>query len=194
MKFDEAYWSGKYRQNTIGWDAGRITTPLKTYIDQLSDKDLRILIPGCGNGHEVRYLYDQGFTNVKVVDISHEPLKNLRPLCPDWDDNRFIVGDFFSHAGVYDLVIEQTFFCALPPQYRQTYANKMYELLVPGGKLVGVLFNIELGVTNPPFGGDKAEYRGYFDSLFDFRVFDLCYNSIKPRSGTELFINLAKAG
>jgi methyl halide transferase len=192
MKFDEAYWSAKYQQQLMGWDTGSITTPLKEYIDQLEDKSTRILVPGCGNGHEVRYLHDQGFTKVTVIDLSAEPFKELREKCPDWSAESFIVGDFFDHTGQYDLIIEQTFFCALDPKLRQAYANKMFELLAPKGRLVGVLFNIPLNSTHPPFGGDKEDYAEFFTGQFDFKVFDQCYNSIKPRAGEELFINLVK--
>ena len=194
MKFDEQYWTGKYLQNLTGWDAGSITTPIKEYIDQLTDKTIRILVPGCGNGHEVQYLYDQGFTNVTVIDLSAEPYKTLRPRCADWPDDRFIVGDFFAHDGQYDLIIEQTFFCALDPTLRQQYADKMYELLAPGGKLAGVLFGTPLGDEYPPFGGSQDEYEQYFAGKFVFEVLAPCYNSIKPRAGNELFILLRKAG
>ncbi|RLD20577.1 MAG: SAM-dependent methyltransferase [Bacteroidetes bacterium] len=193
MKFDEAYWSGKYRQQLMGWDTGSITTPLKEYIDQLADKNIRILVPGCGNGHEVKYLHDQGFNNVVVVDISSEPYKELRGKCSNWGEESFVVDDFFNINGQYDLIVEQTFFCALNPKLRQNYSDKMHDLLAPNGKLVGVLFKVFFAGDNPPFGGNRDEYVEYFEDKFKFNVFDDCYNSIKPRIGEELFINLIKA-
>ena len=194
MKFDEAYWSGKYRQGLMGWDTGRVTTPLKEYFDQLENKDLRILIPGCGNGHEVKYLHDNGFTNVTVVDISAEPYSELIEQCVNWSKDSFIVDDFFNINGQYDLIVEQTFFCALDPQMRHNYSIKMHELLAPAGRLVGVLFKVFFAGDNPPFGGNREEYVEYFKDKFKFKVFDDCHNSIKPRIGEELFINLIKAG
>ena len=68
----------------------------------------------------------------------------------------------------------------------------MNELLAENGKLVGVLFNREFGNNTPPFGGDKTEYQTYFNDYFDFKVMENCYNSIPPRAGNELFINLKK--
>jgi SAM-dependent methyltransferase len=192
MKFDEAYWSGKYRQQLMGWDTGSITTPIKEYLDQIKDKNLRILVPGCGNGHEVQYLHDNEFNNVTVVDISDEPFTGLINKCMNWHEDSFIVNDFFNIIGQYDLIIEQTFFCALDPQIRQNYASKMHDLLAPDGKLVGVLFNVPFAGDNPPFGGTKEEYVEYFRDKFEFKVFEDCYNSIKPRIGEELFINLIK--
>ena len=52
MELDDAYWSGRYNNHTSTWDIGTITTPLKEYIDQLNDKTIAILIPGCGSSYE----------------------------------------------------------------------------------------------------------------------------------------------
>ena len=68
----------------------------------------------------------------------------------------------------------------------------MHALLKPGGKLVGLLFNDKLNEDKPPFGGNAAEYRTYFELYFDTRTFDLCHNSIAPRAGRELFMVLQK--
>ncbi len=192
MKFDEAYWTEKYKQQSIGWDTGSITTPLKEYFAQLEKNDIRILVPGCGYGHEVRYLHDSGFTNVTVIDISPEPFTELIDSCPNWSRESFIVGDFFAHSGQYDLIVEQTFLSALDPGLRPIYSQKMHDLLAIDGKLVGVLFKEFLSSDGPPFGGRKEEYVEFFKDKFNIKVFDDCYNSIRPRKGAELFINLIK--
>jgi hypothetical protein len=100
--------------------------------------------------------------------------------------------DFFEHKGSYDIIIEQTFFCSIDPSERKHYAEKVYELLVEGGKLMGILFDDPLFDDHPPFGGNKDEYEKYFKPYFEFKVFDRAYNSIKPRMERELFILLVK--
>jgi SAM-dependent methyltransferase len=192
MNLDESFWTNRYLSGQTGWDTGEVTTPIKEYVDQLENKGVKILVPGCGNGHEVKYLYDLGFTNVHVIDISAEPLRSLQQKCPEMPADQFIHGDFFELEGSFDLILEQTFFSAFNPETRPKYADKMFSLLKPGGKLVGVLFNIPLNETHPPFGGEKREYMTYFADNFEFKVFDTCYNSITPRAGNELFINLQK--
>jgi hypothetical protein len=48
-----------------------VSPPIKAYIDTLKNKDIAILIPGCGNTYEAAYLLlEQGFTNVTVIDIA----------------------------------------------------------------------------------------------------------------------------
>jgi hypothetical protein len=89
--------------------------------------------------------------------------------------------------------VEQTFFSALAPSQRPAYAQQCAALLRPGGRLVGLLFDTAFaGATEPPFGGSRAEYRGYFEPYFQFIHFDTAYNSLPARAGRELFICLQK--
>lgn len=48
---DAHYWNERYQNSATGWDIGAVSTPLKEYIDQLDSKEIRILIPGCGNAY-----------------------------------------------------------------------------------------------------------------------------------------------
>jgi thiopurine S-methyltransferase len=190
--FDESYWSQRYQQQQTGWDLGQVSPPLKAYADQLPDKDIAILIPGSGNGYEAAYLYNAGFKKVYILDISAVPLHKFAANFPDFPDNQLLHQDFFGFEGSFDLILEQTFFCALPPSLRTQYADKVLSLLRPGGKLAGVLFDDPLYDDHPPFGGNRDEYLGYFAPRFIIRTFDRCYNSVPPRAGRELFMILEK--
>ncbi len=77
---------------------------------------------------------------------------------PTFPDSYLIHKDFFELQTKFDLILEQTFFCALNPILRPKYVQKMSELLNAKGKLVGLLFNVPLNEGHPPFGGDKKEY------------------------------------
>ena len=186
------YWINKYRTNETGWDIGHISTPLKEYIDQLENKDLKILIPGCGNAYEAEYIFEKGFKNVFVIDFSPIALANLKKRVPTIPEEQLICDDFFNHKGKYDLIIEQTFFCAITPNLRSKYANHTYELLSANGKLVGLLFNDTLNDDKPPFGGNKEEYLNYFIPYFTINTMDTALNSILPRKGKELLLIFQK--
>jgi SAM-dependent methyltransferase len=192
LELGETYWNNQYDASATGWDLGEVSPPLKAYIDQLTDKNLRILIPGCGNTYEADYLLQQGFTNITVIDIAPTLVAQLTKKFASNPNIKIILGDFFTHHGEYDLILEQTFFCAINPPLRKDYVAKMKELLVPGGKLAGVLFNREFEQQGPPFGGCKCQYEPLFEKDFDFKTFELCNNSFVKRAGTELFINLVK--
>ncbi len=191
LEKQEVYWSKRYQDNQTGWDIGGPSTPIKTYIDQLKNKDLKILIPGAGNSYEAEYLFNKGFKNVFVLDISKEPLHAFQSRVPRFPKNQMIHDDFFSHKNQYDLIIEQTFFCSFPPRKvnRQAYANKIFELLKEDAKLIGLWFNFPLSgdMEKRPFGGSKKEYLGYFAPLFHVKTFEASYNSIPSRQGNELF-------
>ncbi|WP_375238968.1 methyltransferase domain-containing protein [Aurantibacter sp.] len=187
----ENYWTNRYKDEKTGWDIGYVSTPLKTYFNQLENKDVKILIPGAGNAYEAEYLFNKGFKNVFVLDVSEIPLENFKKRNPIFPESQLILDDFFSHKGQYDLIIEQTFFCSFPPlkETRLAYVNKMQKLLKPNGKLVGLWFDIPLtnDLEKRPFGGDKNLYLSYFKSNFQIKLFDKCYNSIPQRSNSEFF-------
>ncbi len=186
-KFTAPYWEEKYKNNNTGWNIGYPSTPIKTYIDQIKDKSIKILIPGAGNAYEAEYLHNKGFTNVWVLDLAKQPLINLKNRVHTFPDNHLMQGNFFEHTKQYDLILEQTFFCALNPTLRDKYVKKMAYLLSPKGKLVGLLFDFELTEQGPPFGGSLAEYKKRFSKYFKIRVLERAHNSIKPRNGRELF-------
>ena len=189
---DGNYWSNRYDAGTSVWDLGEVSPPLKNYIDQLTDKNIRILIPGCGNTYEADYLLKKEFTDVTVIDIAPTLVLQLKEKFKDNPHIKIILGDFFEHKGAYDLILEQTFFCAIDPVLRKNYVAKMPQLLTPNGKLVGVLFNRQFEEQGPPFGGTKNEYEPMFAKYFVFKTFDSCYNSFSKRKDAELFINLVK--
>jgi SAM-dependent methyltransferase len=180
------YWNDRYINNASQWDLGIVSPPLKTYIDQLENKDIAILIPGAGNSYEAAYLMEQGFTNITVIDIAPIVIQQLQQKYPHQKSIRFIETNFFNWIGQYDLILEQTFFCAIDPVLRTNYVKHMAQLLKPNGKLVGLLFN-RIFEAGPPFGGDKESYQQLFESYFSFQKIEACHNSIAPRANTELF-------
>ncbi len=142
-------------------------------------------------GDTVRNSIFCSFKNVFLLDFAQQPLVNFKTKHRDFPSEHLICDDFFNHTGAYDLIIEQTFFCALNPNLREQYVSQMLSLLEPDGRLVGLLFDDELPGENPPFGGSIDEYNTLFSSNFTINVMETAYNSIKPRHGRELFINLS---
>jgi len=189
---DGDYWEERYTSGKTGWDLGGPSPALCAYFKKLENKDLKILIPGAGKSHDLYWLHQHGFSKSAVLDISKSALEEAKSLYPQIPDHCFIEGDFFKHEGSYDLIVEQTFFCALAPELRPQYAQKMHELLKPGARLMGLLFDFPLSADGPPFGGSAAEYQAYFKPLFKIEHLERAYNSIKPREGKELFLELIK--
>lgn len=186
------FWEQRYANNNTGWDLNTVSPPLKYYIDTLTDKSLFILIPGCGNAYEAEYLHNQGFENVFIVDLAEHPLIEFSKRVPDFPKSHILHLDFFNLTQKFDLILEQTFFCALHPEQRLNYTHHTSKLLNSNGCLVGLFFNKEFDKTGPPFGGNKKEYKNLFKNLFKIKKLENCYNSIKPRQGSELFFIFEK--
>ena len=183
----EEFWSKRYQEGNTGWDLGVASPPLVQYFDQLANKEITVLIPGCGNAYEAEYLHRKGFKNVFLIDIAKEPLNNFYERVEGFPKEHVIHGDIFEHESRYDLIIEQTLFCAIDPVLRENYIYKIGSMLNEGGKYVGVLFERHFD-GGPPYGGDREEYLLYLNKNFKSIHLEKCYNSIGPRSNYELFM------
>jgi thiopurine S-methyltransferase len=190
---NKEFWEEMWHDGRTNWDVGYAAPPITEYADQLKDKKIKILIPGAGNAYEAEYLHKNGFENVYVLDIASKPLENFKKRAVDFPREHLLNQNFFEHAEKYDLIIEQTFFIALEPKLRTKYAEKINDLLKPGGKLAGLLItDTEPSDGGPPFIDTKEEYIKHFEEIFDIKVYETAYNSIKPRAGREMFINFRK--
>ena len=179
-KLNADYWERRWQDQQTGWDIGQASPPLMHYVTPLLSDNPRILIPGAGRAYEAIALHQMGFTNVMVCDFPEEHL---------------LVGDFFDLplSSEVDLVLEQTFFCAIDPSLRPRYVEKMYDILRPGGRLAGVLFAKPFPFTGPPFGGTRREYEALFSKQFQILQLEVSPHSIRPRLGNEFFLELLKA-
>jgi SAM-dependent methyltransferase len=188
LELGENYWNNQYESGKTGWDLGMASPALVRYIDSLQNKDVRVLIPGCGNAYEAQYLLDQGFTNITLIDIAPALVNQLQQKYAGNPNIIIVLGDFFEFEGQFDVIIEQTFFCAIQPYMRSEYVKQMRKLLSPSGELAGLLFDTRFDFDGPPFGGCKCEYTPIFDEG-GLRVdeMEMTEFSAKPRAGTELF-------
>lgn len=185
--FTKNYWDERYDTNNTPWDIGYASPPLVDYCLKIDNKEIKILIPGCGNAHEFNALQEMGFKNVYICDISERAVANLKNNIAPHLHSFIIHSDFFDLEEQFDLILEQTFFCALHPSERDHYCNHSKRLLNPNGTIAGVLFNKNFDFDGPPFGGEIGEYIPLFSKYFKHIDFKFCENSIKPRAGSELF-------
>ncbi|HLN94612.1 MAG TPA: methyltransferase domain-containing protein [Flavobacterium sp.] len=188
---DQTYWDNQYQAKATGWDLGGVSPAMRACLDAIDDLGARILIPGCGNTYEAEYLLERGFRDITVIDIAPTLMDNLRVKFADREGITLLLGDFFAHEGTYDYIIEQTFFCAIPPSMRQQYVAHMHRLLAPSGRLTGLLFNREFE-SGPPFGGNKTEYEALFQGAFEIQRMDEARHSVASRQGTELHFEMRK--
>jgi len=191
LKLDVAYWDSRYKASNTGWDIGYANKIHVDYVKSNYTKTAKILEPGAGNAYEVNELWNEGYAHVYALDYSPTAKETFTARNPNFPSDQYLIGDFFELQGTFDLILEQTFFCALDPSLRKAYIHKMHTLLRPGGKIMGVLFNFTT-TDGPPFGGSAQEYRLLFEEKFTIIRLEDAKNSIPQRQGNELLFELVK--
>ena len=154
-------WQRRYEEKDTPWDKGAAAPALITY---LREKQIsgRVLVPGCGRGHEVRALGMQLETTVIGMDLSARAIAEARQLSAHLLAKQrvdFIEGDFFhldaDFKTSFDWLVEHTFFCAIEPHQRVDYVRAAAEALQTGGKVFGIFYiNPDTG-SGPPFAVSK---------------------------------------
>ena len=160
-----AFWDERYRGGVTPWDAGGVPPRLRRWLD--AQPRMRILVPGCGSGHELRLFAEHGH-NVLGIDFSDAALEAARRALGGFAE-RVRKADFFAlDEGAFDLVYERTFLCALPPRLRREWAGRVADLVRPGGRLAGFFF-FDDNVKGPPFGISARELRELLGQAFELK-------------------------
>ncbi|MBT5764511.1 MAG: thiopurine S-methyltransferase, partial [Nitrospina sp.] len=89
-----------------------------------------------------------------------------------------------THAGIYDLVLEQTFFCAISPRQRQDYVLNVSRILKPGGMLVGLFYHTD-EQGGPPYNTTREDIERHFSKNFEIQELDKTSLSAEQRKGKE---------
>lgn len=189
------YWDLRYLKGETGWNLNSLSPPLVHFIHSLPEtaKNWHILFPGSGESPDPAFWYNNGFKNTFALDFSSEARKLFLDKNPTFPSQQFLCTDFFCLPPEnWDLILEQTFFCALPPSLRKDYVEQMYRILKPGALLAGVWFNRHFEQNGPPYGSSVHENIDLFSLGFDIISAEPCSHSVKPRAGTEYWMIFRK--
>jgi SAM-dependent methyltransferase len=159
-------WDESYQKGEVFWDKGAPSPPMRQYLERHQVRG-RALVPGCGRGHEVALAVAQGLDAIGV-DIAPTAVAEARALYPQLAE-RFVVGDLFNPppevGSAFDVVLEHTCLCALPPSLRTNYRRGIDLMLRPGGLLIGVWYinpALDPGKEGPPFPLSVADLTALF--------------------------------
>lgn len=177
------FWEKRFRENFTPWDAGRVPEALAHFL-QAEVRALRVLIPGCGSGYEVRAFAETGH-DVTAIDFAPAAVERAQRTLGRLSD-RVRLGDFFEFdfGAPFDLVYERAFLCALPRREWPRYAQRVAELLRHGGRLAGFFFFDE-GERGPPFGLKPGELESLLRERFDLAADSAVCDSIPIFAGKE---------
>ncbi|MBC8284326.1 MAG: methyltransferase domain-containing protein [Nitrospinae bacterium] len=188
-------WQRHYDENDLGWDLGQVAPPFVSLLESNTIVPGKTLVPGCGRGHEVVYLAENGF-DVTAVDYSTGAVNHLKKTVQQQQLNSQVLHiDFFeldsTHDDVYDLLIEQTFFCAISPEQRPLYVATVARALKKGGMLAGLFYHTGQQ-DGPPFNTTQEDILKHFSDSFEIRELAQAKNSAEQRKDKEWLAILVK--
>jgi len=156
-------WEKRWQDGDTGWDHGAPSPPLVEFLEK-ERVEGRVIVPGCGSGHDVRALA-KGGAEVVGLDLAPSALVKARRFAPVGRE-RYEEGNWLApgpeEKDRYDWVVEHTCFCAIDPSEREAYIEAVDVALRPGGRFLGVFFLNPQSLHGPPFGVTEAALDGFF--------------------------------
>jgi SAM-dependent methyltransferase len=163
-------WNAAYETGDMPWDKGEAAPPLRAFLKRTPIAG-RVLVPGCGLGHDVRLLAKQGALAVGL-DIAVDAVRRAQAI-PANRDASFEVGDFLnlpaSYHGQFDAVVEHTCLCALDREQRVAYVRSVRQALKPGGMYLAVFYRVvaDYDGDGPPHPISVGEIDALFGADFE---------------------------
>ena len=167
----ETDWQERYQTQDTPWDKGEPAPGLVDWLKKHTlDPDARILVPGCGRGHDASAWAKAGF-DTTGMDLAEIALSDAREKYESLPNLAFFPGNFLDEKPQepYDLIFEHTLYCAIDPARREDYAKSLPNWLKPGGYFLAIHFIFPLDEEGPPFGASKDEIINRFQTNFTLR-------------------------
>lgn len=185
------YWCDVYNSSSKpGWDLGAPANALKDMLPRLKLPKSRVLVLGCGEGHDAAFFAESGHV-VTAIDFSAQAIARAKKNYGDYSQLTFFEMDIFKlpsdWIGQFDIVFEHTCYCAINPNKRNELAKVWRTLLQPQGFLMGVFFTMDK-INGPPYGATEWEIRERLKKYFQFTFWGRWHDSIPGRQGKELFL------
>ena len=193
--YSQEDWQRHYDEDDLGWDLGHVAPPFVDLLESNAIMPCKTLVPGCGRGHEVIFLAENGF-DLTAVDYSIGAVNHLNSVILERKLNIKVLNlDFFeldsTHDCLYDLLIEQTFFCAISPSQRPLYVETVARILKKGGMIAGLFYHTGQE-GGPPFNTTRQDIIKYFSGSFEIRELTQAKNSAEKRKDKEWLAILIK--
>ncbi len=168
---DRPFWQRLFEQNLTPWDRGSANPQLLAWLERGALSRCRILVPGCGNGHEVLALAAMGF-EVTALDYAPAAVDRVAARLEAAGLHATIlkadVREWTPDDGLFDAIYEQTCLCALHPDDWMRYAERLHAWLRPDGRLLALFMQtLQDGaaqglIQGPPYHCDIHAMRALF--------------------------------
>lgn len=191
------FWQTRFIDHATPWDRGVANPQLVSWVragilrpvagaeGRVSGSDdprvRRILVTGCGSGHEVAMLAEWGF-DVTAVDFAPAALEQtrnrLRRLLQGGAE-RLVRAELIEHdlltfdpPGQFDAIYEQACLCSLYPDNWVRYGENLRRWLKPGGQLYALFLQMmrpaasQGVIEGPPYHCDINAMRALFPNAW----------------------------
>jgi len=190
------FWETHYQEGDTGWDVGGPTPVFSQLVESLPPGKLCII--GCGRGYDAVLFAQHGF-NVTAVDFAPSAIQSVQQLAHQANlsihalerDLFTLTQDFES---VFNYIIEQTCFCAIPVNRRIEYEQLVWTILKPEGQLIGLWYPLDkkLAAGGPPWGVEETALKRLFRDRWYILRDEYPSLSIPRRRGKEKLIIFQK--
>ncbi len=186
------FWNEMYDAQNTPWDRGPHPS-LKYILPQLKIPKSRVLVLGCGYGHDAAFLAQNGHF-VTGIDFSDEAIDHARRKYGSIPNLKFEKHDLFnlpnSYLNSFDIMFEHTCYCAIDPGMRSEIVKIWRNCLADQGHLLGIFF-VHNSYSGIPYGGTEWELRERLKSRFLF-LFWTRWHGETTRAPTQELIIYAK--
>lgn len=172
---DLDFWQQRFENEQTPWDRQGPNPHLAVWLAEgRIGVDARVLVPGCGSGHELVQLARHG-CRVTGLDYAPAALARAQALLQQLDPQQrarvtLEQADVLSWQAPepFDCVYEQTCLCALHPDHWVAYAAQLRHWLRPGGALLALFAQAPKPgaadglIQGPPFHCDIHAMRALF--------------------------------
>ena len=191
-----AFWQDLYEQRKDGWEMGGPHPSLVHLVDTTPPPRGRVAVPGCGRGHDARFLASRGY-EVTGFDFADAPVAEARRLARAAGVTvAFEQRDIFAlgrdHAGAFDGVWEYTCYCAIEPRRRAEYIATLAAIVKPGGWFLACFFPVRPRGGGPPFPVAKSEVRRLLAPHFRIERAGPPLRPVQRRAGQEWLVLATK--
>lgn len=188
-------WDAAYRSGEIPWEKGTAAPPLLEFLER-RELPGRVLVPGCGLGHDARAIARGGADSVIGLDVSNTAIAAAKER-HNPPNLEFAVGDFFDgELGSFDGVFEHTFISALDAPLRSRYTPALLRHLRPGGLYLAIFFmtpwDDDEDPEPPPWGISDSEIEAMFGGRLEMLEIWVPSRFYPGREGREKMALLRK--
>ncbi|HET7874723.1 MAG TPA: methyltransferase domain-containing protein [Methylomirabilota bacterium] len=192
------FWQALYEQGQDGWELGAPYPSLVHFVETTPPPRGRVAVPGCGRGHDARFLASRGY-EVVGFDFARAALAEAGRLARrDGVDVAFEQRDIFTlgrdYGRAFDGVWEYTCYCAIDPRRRAEYMGVVASIIKPGGWFLACFYPVRTWGAGPPYPVGKEETRRLLAPRFRIEREFLPPRPVVRRAGQEWMVYAVNTG